>query len=272
MKNVLISICFIICFASCTRSIDEVNSPPIYIEMETELGRILIQLFDETPLHRDNFKQLAHDGYYDSLQFHRIIEHFVIQAGDPESKTFPFPSDIGSGGLDYTIPAEFHPTIFHKRGTVGMARDDNPNRASSSTQFYIVQGRVQTDSTLTLAEDRINGWLARYYVRTAPENQPLLDAIETYMALGDTLNLTKANSQLNDLIASFTDFPLYTIPDEHRTVYKTLGGIPHLDQNYTIFGEVIQGMHIVDEFAKVETDSADRPLNPARILFMRVVE
>lgn len=260
----------IVLFISCKRSVDELDSTTIYIEMETELGHIVIQLFDETPLHRDNFKQLVQDGYYDSLQFHRIIEHFVIQTGDPESKSFPFPSDIGSGGLDYTIPAEFHPTIFHKRGTVGMARDDNPNRASSSTQFYIVQGRVHTDSTLTIAEDRINGWLARYYVRTAPENQSLLETIEYYIASGDTLNLNKANSQLNELIASFTDFPRYTIPDEHRKIYKTIGGIPHLDQSYTVFGKVVKGMEIVDRIASLETGANDRPVQPIRILYMKI--
>lgn len=272
MKLLVIALCLLFTLNSCVDTKDKTEISPTIIELGTEYGNILIQLYDDTPLHRDNFKRLVNEGFYDSLQFHRIINQFVIQAGDPGSSVYPLPDDIGSGGLDYTIPSEFVPHIFHKRGAVGAARDDNPARASSSTQFYIVQGRIQSDSTLTVAEHRINSWKSRYYVRNAPQNKELLDSIAYYREIDDSENLNKAINTLNQLVESFTDFDRYEIPNTHREVYKTIGGIPHLDQNYTVFAEVIDGMDIVDKIAMVETDKNDRPLDEMRILFIRIIQ
>jgi cyclophilin family peptidyl-prolyl cis-trans isomerase len=199
------------------------------VEILTTKGIVLIRLSDSTPLHRDNFLRLVKKGYYDSLLFHRVIHNFMVQSGDPGSKDGhpgkPM-SQGGSGGPGYTIPAEFRPTLFHKRGALGAARnsdDVNPTRASSGSQFYIVQGKRFTDAGL--------------------------DSIETFRLKGRK------------------------IPADERAIYKELGGSPHLDQAYTVFGEVIMGMEVVDSIAAVKTSGPplDRPVAEVRILKMRLV-
>jgi cyclophilin family peptidyl-prolyl cis-trans isomerase len=199
------------------------------VEITTTRGIIIVRLSDSTPKHRDNFLRLAKTGYYDSLLFHRVIRNFMIQSGDPDSKTGnpgkPL-SQGGSGGPGYTIPAEFRPALFHKRGALGAARtgdDVNPARASSGSQFYIVEGKRFTDAGL--------------------------DSVETYRLKGRK------------------------IPEDERSVYKQHGGAPHLDQQYTVFGEVIKGMDIVDSIAAVKTSGPplDRPLAEVRILKMRLI-
>lgn len=195
----------------------------------TTKGIILIRLSDSTPLHRDNFLLLVKKGYYDSLLFHRVIRNFMVQSGDPDSRNGhpgkPM-SQGGSGGPGYTIPAEFRPSLFHKRGALGAARtgdDVNPARASSGSQFYIVQGKRFTDAQL--------------------------DSVETFRLKG------------------------WKIPVAQRAVYRDIGGAPHLDQHYTVFGEVIRGMDVVDSIAAVPTSGAplDRPLAEVRILKMKLV-
>lgn len=173
----------------------------------TEYGTILLKLYNETPLHRDNFLKLIKENYYDQLLFHRVITDFMIQGGDPDSK-WAEPGDIlGNGGPGYTIPAEFHPQFFHKRGAIAAARTNNPEKASSGSQFYIVQGRVFNDAELHMLENRMG----------------------------------------------------IKFPDNHKKVYKTSGGYPPLDQNYTVFGEVIEGMEVVEKIAAVAKDRANRP-------------
>ena len=199
------------------------------VEITTTKGVIVIRLSDSTPQHRDNFLKLAKSGYYDSLLFHRVIRNFMIQSGDPDSK-YGNPgkpmSQGGSGGPTYTIPAEFRSALFHKRGALGAARTGdnvNPTRASSGSQFYIVQGKRFTDAGL--------------------------DSVEQFRLHGRK------------------------IPEDERSVYRQLGGAPHLDQQYTVFGEVIRGMDVVDSIAAVKTSGAplDRPVDDVRILKMRLV-
>lgn len=201
------------------------------VEISTSKGIIVIRLSDSTPQHRDNYLRLAKSGYYDSLLFHRVIRNFMIQSGDPDSKSGnpgkPL-SEGGSGGPGYTIPAEFRPTLFHKRGALGAARtgdDVNPARASSGSQWYIVQGKRFTDAGL--------------------------DSVEKFRLKGRK------------------------IPEEERSVYRQLGGAPHLDQQYTVFGEVIGGMDVVDSIAAVKTSGPplDRPVayDEVRILKMRLI-
>lgn len=195
----------------------------------TTKGTIVVRLSDSTPRHRDNFLKLARSGYYDSLLFHRVIRNFMIQSGDPDSREGhpgkPM-SQGGSGGPGYTIPAEFNATLFNKRGALAAARmgdDVNPARASSGSQFYIVQGRKFTDAGL--------------------------DSVERFRLHGRK------------------------IPEDQRSVYRQLGGAPHLDQAYTVFGEVVSGMDVVDSIAAVKTSSAplDRPLEDVRIVKMKLV-
>lgn len=193
--------------------------------LQTTYGEIIVRLSDSTPLHRDNFLKLVKVGYYDSVLFHRVIKNFMIQSGDPESKHAAPHQHLGSGGPEYTIPAEFRSTLFHKKGVIAAARDNNPEKASSASQFYIVQGKIFTDAGL--------------------------DSVETIRLGGRK------------------------IPPAHREVYKTIGGTPHLDQNYTVFGEVVMGLDVVDKIAAVETskgDDKDRPLQDVRIIKATLVK
>ena len=188
----------------------------------TNYGTILIKLYDGTPLHRDNFIKLCNQHYYDSLLFHRVIHNFVIQAGDPYSKYAKDSVLLGDSDLNYVIPAEIMPDkYFHRRGALGMARDDNPQKASSACQFYIVQGKEADDSTFIKARKRTDG---------------------------------------------------YEIPEAHKKVYRKEGGIPHLDSRYTVFGEVIKGMDVVDKISVVLTDKNDRPRKEVRIIEARIIK
>jgi peptidyl-prolyl cis-trans isomerase B (cyclophilin B) len=193
--------------------------------LQTNYGDIVVRLSDSTPLHRDNFLKLVKTGYYDSVLFHRVIKNFMIQSGDPESKNAKPGEPLGNGGPSYRVPAEFRTTLFHKKGVIAAARDNNPEKASSGSQFYIVQGKIFTDAGL--------------------------DSVETYR-----LNGRK-------------------IPPNQREVYKTIGGTPHLDQNYTVFGEVVKGLDVVDKIADVPTSKGpdrDRPLEDVRILKAKLVK
>jgi cyclophilin family peptidyl-prolyl cis-trans isomerase len=186
--------------------------------MKTTMGDVLMELYDGTPKHRDNFIKLAHAHFYDSILFHRVIPQFMDQAGDPDSKHAKKGMGLGDGDVPYKIPAEIHPEkYFHKRGALGAAREDNPEKASSGAQFYIVTGKIFTDSTLEKAEKRSG----------------------------------------------------YKIPKEHKDIYKKMGGAPHLDNNYTVFGEVLKGMDVVQKIGEVKRDSNDRPIEDIRIIKLR---
>lgn len=241
------------------------------IQMVTTKGTIILELYNETPQHRDNFISLVEDGILDSLLFHRVIKDFMIQGGDPDSKKAPAGVPLGNGGLDYRVFPEFHPTLFHKKGVLAAARDGNPDRASSSTQFYIVQGKVFNDSTLNIAENRINDWLAQHYAKNDTINTELTEALQKAMDDNNMEQYTIYNDSLNKIAANYTKFDHYSIPEEHRKVYKTLGGTPHLDQNYTVFGEVIRGLNVVDSIAAVKTGEYDRPIEDVRILSIQLL-
>lgn len=198
------------------------------ILLQTSMGDITIRLSDLTPLHRDNFIRLVKAKYYDGLLFHRVINHFMIQAGDPDSRNAAPGKPLGDGGPNYTIPAEFRPELFHKKGVIAAARegdDVNPKKASSASQFYLTQGKVWTNAGL------------------------------------DTLEIKRLNGR--------------KIPAAQRAVYTTLGGVPHLDQNYTVFGEVVKGIDVIDKIAAVPTSKAkdkDRPLTDVKIIKVRLIK
>lgn len=248
------------------------TDPPVQIELITNYGTIILQLSDETPLHRDNFIKLVESGTYDSLLFHRVIKDFMIQGGDTQSKYADSVSRLGSSDLPYQIPAEIVPGLFHKKGVLAAARTNNPQRASSSTQFYIVQGKIQNDSLLAHNEGRINKMLARHYGINDPSNKPLIDSLENARTHKDSVLTKELEIRLNSILDSYWNFDKYSIPDTHRQVYKTIGGTPHLDQNYTVFGEVISGLEVVDAIAAVETNAQDRPLSDVRIISMRILQ
>jgi cyclophilin family peptidyl-prolyl cis-trans isomerase len=272
-------ICLIVFFQiyACNPFIEEgvrKNDLKKDIEFTTEYGSIIFRLSDETPKHRNNFIKLVNRHFYDSLLFHRVINHFIIQTGDPDSKLAKSGEPLGESDLPYTIPAEFNANLFHKRGALNAARDDNPERASSSTQFTFVQGKIYTDSMLAVAEKRINNWLAYNRVIHQPENKGIIQKLEELKKRQpnhDSINII--TNQLKVLAdRELENSTPYKIPEAHRQIYKTIGGAAHLDQNYTVFGEVVKGMNVVDSIAKVSTDSLDRPVNDVRIISAKLIK
>ncbi len=179
-----------------------------YIKITTNKGECIVKLYNETPLHRDNFLKLAKEGYFNGTIFHRVIKDFMIQGGDPDSRNTTPEATLGDGGPAYTIPAEFNDSLFHKKGVLAAARDDTPDKVSSASQFYLVQGKVFTDEQLNLLE---------------------------------------------------TKRLKHVIPPYQREVYKTIGGTPHLDRSYTVYGEIVKGLAMVDSIASVDTGKANRP-------------
>lgn len=250
------------------------NEKRTLVKLETTMGDITVALYNETPLHRDNFIKLVKEGIYDSTLFHRVIKQFMIQAGDPDSKTASDTAMLGNGDVGYTVPAEFVPALFHKKGVLAAARQGdnvNPEKASSGCQFYIVTGRKFTEPQLQGMENKINEQreemifdsLARqhmkeiYKMRKSGDNDGLI-------ALQDTL---EAQAQrLADKEEKFH------FSREQLTAYTTIGGAPHLDGSYTVFGEVTEGMETVDKIGIAKTNRADRPLDNIRILKATVIE
>jgi peptidyl-prolyl cis-trans isomerase B (cyclophilin B) len=244
------------------------NEKRTLVKLETTMGNITVALYNETPKHRDNFIKLVKEGVYDSTLFHRVIKQFMIQAGDPDSKNASDTAMLGSGDVGYTIPAEFNPKFFHKKGVLAAARqgdDVNPEKASSGCQFYIVTGRKFTEPQLLGMENKINEQreealfdsLARqhmkeiYKMRKAGDNAGLLE-------LQDTLEAQAR--ELADKEEKFRFTP------EQIKAYSTIGGAPHLDGSYTVFGEVTEGMEVVENIEIAKTNRADRPVENIRIL------
>ena len=212
--------CMVSCSATKKTSGHETRQERVMVT--TAYGSMVLTLYNKTPLHRDNFVSLVKKHFFDSLLFHRVIKDFMIQGGDPESRHAKQGQQLGEGSLKYTIPAEFDTALFHKKGAVAAAREvdaDNPQKRSSSTQFYIVEGKTFTDAEMDNMEDKLK---------------------------------TK-------------------IPENHRRVYRTIGGSPFLDMNYTVFGEVTSGLDVIDKIASVPKDDNDRPLQniPMKITMLK---
>lgn len=192
--------------------------------IDTDMGKIKVKLYNDTPLHRDNFIKNVKEKRYDGLLFHRVIKQFMVQGGDVTSKDAPMDKHLGDGDLGYTVPAEFiYPKYFHKRGVLCAARtpdEDNPEKASSATQFYFVTGKFFTAMEL--------------------------DKMEKEKGL--------------------------TLTPEQREAYMLEGGTPHLDGNYTVFGEVVKGQKVVDKIQFVETNENDRPTKNIKIKTMTIVD
>jgi cyclophilin family peptidyl-prolyl cis-trans isomerase len=204
MKKLLL---FLILFVTTATGLIAKNRK---VKIITPFGTMIVKLYDQTPLHRDNFIKLTKAHMYDSVLFHRVINGFMIQGGDPDSKHAKPGQLLGEGDVGYTIPAEFQLDLYHRKGVLAAARDDNPQKASSGCQFYIVQGKKLTDDQL------------------------------------DKIEQTRLGGR--------------KIPVDQREVYKTIGGTPQLDQSYTVFGQVVKGMEVIDRIAALKTDKNDRPL------------
>ena len=240
------------------------------VSIKTTLGEIKIKLYDETPIHRDNFIRLVNSGFYDGISFHRIIKSFMIQAGDPDTK-LPKPSSFPDTLKTYTIPAEFNNQFFHKKGALAAARqgnDVNPEMRSSGTQFYIVQGVKMTDDDLNSAEQRINS-----NFKQSRFNGFIKEVSDSTRLAGKTFNDAEIQEIASvKMFQYLTSYKEYKIPEEQRNIYKTAGGTPRLDGTYTVFGEVIEGLDIVDKIAEVPTDGSDKPVSDIKIIKIKILK
>ena len=240
--------------------------------MVTNYGTIILELYNETPLHRDNFVKLVNEKAYDNLLFHRVIQGFMIQGGDPDSRNAKPNVMLGEGDLGYTVSAEFHPDLYHHKGALATARDDNQARASSAIQFFIVQGKVYNDSLLDKAEQRINSMLARHYVLNDAAYADLSYKLQKASTDENGETYGRYSDRIDSIAKTYDNFETYVIPQSHRDVYKTLGGTPQLDQNYTVFGQVVKGIEVVDAIAAAKTNDNDRPITDVKILSVRVLK
>lgn len=240
-----------------TISCGRVKDNSRYIKVVTDKGEIVIRLYDQTPKHRDNIIKLASEKFYDGQIFHRIINNFVVQGGDPTTKKAQPDTLYGNADSGYLIDAEIVDTLIHKRGAVGMARegdDINPEKKSSGSQFYIVKGKVFTNQQLDELEIKRNSQnKSKLYKKLISEK---LEKFKNQSKV-DTVSISLDVSMKIDSI--WEKYPKFKFTEKQRKVYTTIGGIPHLDGNYTVFGEVTQGMAIVDELSAVQTDKNDRP-------------
>ena len=230
------------------------------VKIETTLGDIIVRLYDETPIHRDNFVKLVKEGYYDGTLFHRVIKDFMIQGGDPDSKGAPAGKMLGVGGPDYTLEAEIKDNLYHKRGALAAARQGdevNPERRSSGSQFYIVWGQVYKENQLNQLGKQIR----------MQKVQDALNALakarrEEIMQMRRERNRAGLQELQDQLIAEAENkVGKQGLTDEQMQLYSTVGGTPHLDGQYTVFGEVEEGLNVVEQIQNTATGRADRPTN-----------
>lgn len=244
------------------------------VKIETTMGDIVVELYNETPKHRDNFIKLAKEGVYDSTLFHRVIRQFMIQAGDPESKNASDTAQLGSGDVGYTVPAEFVPKFYHKKGALAAARmgdDVNPNRESSGCQFYIVTGRKFREAQLLdMAGQRNNARLDTIFNQLARKH---MKEIYKLRKANDEDGLLELQDSLEaQAYAQYKEEEPFMFTPEQISAYTTIGGAPHLDGAYTVFGQVLSGIETVEKIEGTKTGKADRPVENVRILKMSVIE
>jgi len=250
---------------SCSQTINKTDNPVVLIS--TDLGDIKVKLYNETPLHRDNFLKLAGEGFYDGILFHRVINHFMIQGGDPDSKGAAPGIQLGRGGPNYTVPAEFVPGFFHKKGALAAARQGdqaNPLKASSSSQFYIVQGKVWRAGELDTIEMKMNGNIRQNIFRS--NLTPVQEELNKYRQENNEAAFNKKVAEIQVRVDSLYNLtPKFTFSDIQRQAYMKEGGYPMLDGAYTVFGEVMEGLDVLDKIAAVKTDQFDRPVQDVKM-------
>lgn len=239
------------------------------VQLETTQGKIVVKLYPETVKHRENFLKLVNTGFYNGVMFHRVISNFMIQTGDPDSKKAKPGVMLGLGDIGYTVPAEFkYPQYYHKRGALSAARqgdENNPKKASSGCQFYIVQGKILSDTELDLIEknkaqkifstrleENLNLKQGELKLLTKTKNKEAIDSVRN-IAIKEVQQQMKKDSS-------------YKFTSQQRRDYTTLGGTPHLDGDYTVFGEVLEGLDILTQISRLKTDRYDRPIVDVRVL------
>lgn len=244
------------------------------VDIHTTEGDIRVRLFADTPRHRDNFLKLVKEGYYNNVLFHRVINEFMVQTGDPDSKGAPAGKHLGGGDPGYNIPAEIvYPRHFHHRGALAAARQGdqvNPQRESSGSQFYIVTGKVYNEQQLDGMEQQMQmAQKQEIFNSLAKERR---DSIMELRRNRDQVGLQKLQDELVAMTEKkAAEDPVKLTPEQHKA-YTTVGGTPHLDGQYTVFGEVVSGMDVVERIEKAQTDRNDRPVSDIRIISMKIAK
>ena len=242
--------------------------------LETTFGEIELALYNETPQHRDNFIKLVNEGTYDGVLFHRVINNFMIQTGDPDSKNATADALLGSGGPGYDLPAEIvYPKLFHKRGALAAAREGdetNPERKSSGSQFYIVTGRRYSEYQLNAMVERLSEQAKAMKFQSLARER--LAEIEALQAQGDTTALMNLQNELIKLTEEWYAKNPVQFTQQQIDAYSTIGGTPHLDGSYTVFGEVVRGMDVVDKIQNVNTGKHDRPVDDVKIISAKILK
>lgn len=269
MKKIIFTLLLFISMSIGAKSAEVTPAGPV-VDIKTTLGDIKVKLYDETPKHRDNFLKLAKEGYYNGVLFHRVIKDFMVQTGDPNSKTADSTAMLGDGDPSYTIEAEInYPKFYHKYGALAAARTGdavNPERRSSGSQFYIVTGKKYGDRQLRqLDEQMLNQKRQAYFQGLCKKNMDMIRELQSKQDR-DGLNALRAEF-IKQTEAEVTGGGL---PENIKADYSTIGGTPHLDGQYTVFGEVLSGMDVVEKIQNVETGRADRPKEDIRIISMSV--
>ena len=262
---------FILLMTSCAQT-----KKDYVVTIKTEYGDMIAILYDETPKHKENFIKLAKEHYFDSMLFHRVMQGFMIQGGDPNSKKAQPGEHLGNGGPGYTVPAEFNPKFFHEKGALSAARlsdQQNPMKESSGSQFYIVQGIVVSQADITnLKIDQMKLMTGLRKMFEDPANKPLLDSLNALYYSGDVPAYQRRLTELAPRVEKATGLKVVkNISDEKIKAYTTVGGSPHLDDEYTVFGKVIKGLDVLDKIAAEPRDAADRPIKDVR-MFVSVEE
>ena len=261
-KKILYSLILIMSVFMTTNAQNKEKEKETIVVITTDYGKIRMKLYNETPQHRDNFIKLINQGFYNDLLFHRIIKDFMIQGGDPDSKNAPASKQLGAGDVGYTIPAEIvYPKYYHKKGALAAARQGdqvNPQKRSSGCQFYIVQGKTMTDKELDRMEQSMQEKVrsARFYEIAATKS----DQIQKMQQAGDQAGLERLQTEiLTQVDRELANNAPVKFSEQMRKDYKTIGGTAFLDGEYTVFGEVIEGLDVIDKIAAVKTKPGDRP-------------
>jgi cyclophilin family peptidyl-prolyl cis-trans isomerase len=262
MKNIYTVALLALLLSACTSKPKET-----LVNISTPYGDIVVKLYDSTAKHKENFVKLASAGYFNGTLFHRVIKKFMIQGGDPTSRNAKPGTLLGDGDTNYTIPFEYVPSYLHKRGAFAAARENddiNPLKASSASQFFIVQGKVFTNDELDAVELKVERRTKQYIMMDLLKKEGKEDELTAFRQMVD--NRDTSNIRLfiekyrNAVEAQYLRTKPFKISEQQRQVYTTIGGTPHLDGAYTVFGEVVSGMEIVDKIAAVQTDTNDRPI------------
>lgn len=267
---------FIVMLTACCMAVTSCNgqqkSDGTEVVIETSIGDIRIRLFDDTPRHRDNFLANVRDGIYDGVTFHRVIRNFMVQTGDPDTR--PGVVRDTTKAVERIEAEVVWPKLYHRRGMVGAARDgddENPTRASDRFQFYVVTGKTCQESDMndyeTAREQRDADLLYKEYCQQHQDELDALRAARNRDGVSDLLEKLQDKARY-----AVSDNPPITYPSELRRAYRQHGGAPWLDNEYTVFGEVVEGMKVIDQIQKLKTDAADRPLQEVRVKRAYVVE